>query len=137
MDEYFPRGESAVCAMPVSPIMPCAPVTTLVAASFESDAHQERGDHAEGNADRERGEQMDAHFRDGRIDQKQAAESEERDAANGEHTVGGEFGFGGEKREGGKNQDQRGKARGQQVQGESRQTRMKTTPTVPGTTAPG
>ena len=25
----FPRGESAVCATPVSPINPCAPVTTL------------------------------------------------------------------------------------------------------------
>ncbi len=92
----------------------------LVAAGFESDAHQECGDQAERNADRERGEQVDAHFRDGRIDEEQASEGEERDAADGEHAVTGELGFGGEKREGAENQAQRGKARGQQVQGEGR-----------------
>ncbi len=92
----------------------------FVAAGFERDAHQERRNQSERNADRERGEQVDAHFRDGRIDEEQASESEESDAADGEHAVGGELGFGGEKCEGGENQAQRGKARGQQVQSEGR-----------------
>src|ERR1700680_336100 len=92
----------------------------LIAASFESDAHQERCDQSEGDADCERGEQVDAHFRDGRIDEEQSSKSEERDAANGEYAVAGELGLGGEKRECGQNEAQRGKARGQQVESKGR-----------------
>src|ERR1022692_1427857 len=42
----------------------------LVAARFESDAHQECRNQAEWNADGERREQVDAHFRDWGIDEK-------------------------------------------------------------------
>ena len=109
----------------------------LIAACFESDAHQECRDQAERNADRERGQQVDAHFRDGRIDKEQSSEREESDAADGEHAMGGEFGFGGEKRECAENEAQRGKAGGQQDSRAKAAIKMKTRPTVPGTTAPG
>ena len=90
----------------------------FITARFESDAHQERGDQSQGNADGQRGQQVDAHFRDRRIDEQQSPESEQCDAADSKHAVSGELGFGGEKRECGENQAQRGKARGQQIEGE-------------------
>ena len=87
---------------------------------MEGDAHQEGRDQAERNAHRERRQKVDTHFRDGRIDEEQSSESEERDAPDGEHAVGGKLGFGGEKCEGGQNEAQRGKARRQQIESEHR-----------------
>ena len=68
------------------------------------------------DADRERREQVHAHFRNRRVDQQQAAESEQHDSADGENSVRRELGFGGEESEGSQDQSQRGKARGKKIQ---------------------
>ena len=93
----------------------------FIAPRFEGDGHQESGDQAERNAHCQRGQQVDAHFGDRRIDQKQASQGEKRDPADGEHSVGGELRFGGEESEGSENQSQRRKTRRQKIKRESRE----------------
>ncbi len=90
----------------------------FIAPRFERDRHEEGGDQAERNADGQRGQQVDAHFGDRRIDQKQASQGEKRDASDGENSVRGEFRFGGEESERAENQSQRRKTRGQKIQRE-------------------
>ncbi len=83
----------------------------FIPPGFQRDRHQECGDETKRNADAEGGQQMYAHLRNRRIDQQQSAQREQRDAADGEHAVAGEFGFGGEKRKRAQNERQRGEAR--------------------------
>src|SRR5579863_9525868 len=92
------------------------PGDNFIPSSLESDAHQECGDEAERNAYRKRGEQVNPHFRDWRIDQQQSPKSKQRDAADGEHAVASEFRFSGEERKRAENEHQRGEARGKKIQ---------------------
>ena len=91
----------------------------FVAAGPQRDGHQERRDDAERNADCQRGEEMNAHFGDRGVHQEKAAEREERDASDGENSMGYKFGFGGKESESSEDQDQRGEAGREQIQRES------------------
>ncbi len=66
-----------------------------------------------------------------RIDQQQAAERDQHDAADGQHPMGGKLGFCGEERECAQNQHQRGKAGGQQIQREDREQNKDDRPPFP------
>ena len=90
----------------------------FVAPRFQCDRHQEGGDQSKGNADSESGQQVDAHFRNGGIDQKQTAEGEQSDPSDGEDSVGRELGFGREESKGAQNQDQGRKASRKQIESE-------------------
>src|SRR5580704_12332179 len=64
---------------------------------------------------------MDAHFRNGRIHQKQAAQGQKSDPSDGENSMRSELSFRGKQREGTEDQSQCSKARGEKIQRESRQ----------------
>ena len=54
-----------------------------IATGAQRNAHQERGDNSQGDADREGCDEADAHFGNGSVDEQQPADDQQRDAANG------------------------------------------------------
>ena len=76
VDEYFPSGRK--CSLGDASLSHQAfhAGYNFVSPRFQSQGHQERSDETEWNADRERGEQVDAHFGDRGIDEEQSSESE-------------------------------------------------------------
>ena len=96
----FPAGASVVCSNSDFADQSLFAGDNLVAAGAHGDAHQECRDDSERNADGERGHETNAHFGNGRVDQKQSAQGQQDNSACGEHAVAGELGFSGEQREG-------------------------------------
>jgi hypothetical protein len=89
----------------------------FVAAGAPCDGHEEGGDESEGKTDRQGNNELDAHLRDGTVDQKQTAEGECDDAPDGEDAVGDEFCLQGEQDKSQGDESERGVAGRQQIQG--------------------
>ncbi len=132
----FPAGDKAVSATPTSPINPCASGYDFVAASAHGDAHEEGSNDPERNAHRESGGKVNAHLGDWAIHEQEPSEHQQRDATDGEDAMAGKFCFESEEGEGSDNQTTAAKRTGKRFSAKAA-NKMKTTPTVPGITAPG
>nr|UXE45691.1 hypothetical protein Hi04_10k_c5190_00029 [uncultured bacterium] len=87
----------------------------FIAACFEGDRHQESSNQSEWDADGERCQEMDAHFRDRRINQEQAAQRQKNDASDGQDSMGGKLGLGSKQSECAQNESQCGEPRRKKI----------------------
>src|ERR1700722_5415364 len=120
MDEYLAaRRECGLCNASLAHQSLCAG-NNFVTASFQRNAHQECRNRSQRNTNGESGEQVNAHLRNGRINQQQSTERKQNDAANREYAVAGKFRFSSEKCECSQNEHQRREAGWQKIESKGR-----------------